>query len=128
MTRRRVRGAALITVLATLVAVTAVGVAVTSSTAQTLAATRLERVRTEARLAAEGGIEAARATLRRDPAWTGATMRVGGLDVVVVVDGPAVAVERRVRSQVRGPSANATIEATLRLGDGLPRITEWSER
>jgi hypothetical protein len=132
---RRARGAAVITVLAALVAVTAVGVAVAGHTVRSLADARLDVHRTAARLGAEGAVEVARAALARDPAWTGVHLDVGTAATIVdVTPGPSPAARCVVaRARVappgdRGPAAQVVVEATVVLGDGLPRITSWRER
>lgn len=129
------RGAALVTALAGLIAVTAVGVAVASRTVESLADARLDLRSTEARLAAEGAVEAARAALARDSGWPGGDRVVGGASTRVDVQPGASAEERRVVAVARvapqgdrGVAAQAVVDATLVLGDGLPRIALWRER
>jgi hypothetical protein len=130
MTRRR--GSALVVVLALVALAGATGVALTSHTRRAVESARLARLRTAARLRAEGGVEAARAALARDPSWAGGDDFSAQVEVAADASDEAL---RVVRSRAvaspsgpDGPSAVHVVEATLRLGDGLPSVVRWRER
>jgi len=86
--------------------------------------------------AAHGGVEASRAALSRDSAWTGGRIPVGRGEAVVTVETvPGRPDVRRVIAIGTDPGrANGTtgarlrVEAELRLAGGaLPLVTGWRE-
>jgi type II secretory pathway component PulK len=111
----------------------AAAVALAASTRQSLDAVRVGRMRTAARLAAEGGVEAARAALARDPAWRGGPVGVGSAQAEVTVlpaEGRDLVVSSRGTVAPSGPhgaTASHAVEAVLRPGGGLPAIVAWRE-
>jgi hypothetical protein len=97
----------------------------------------MERALFEARWAAEGGVALARASLARDPAWSGGTMPVGPGEVAVSVTVPAAPEDLQVRI-VRstgsrgfggpgGADARVRITARLRLEVGGTTLLGWHE-
>lgn len=132
--RRGERGSALLVALGLVAVVGAAAVALAASTRQTTDAVRLGRLRTAARLAAEGGVEAARAALASDRGYRGGEFVVGSASAAVEVvsaEGSKVVLRSRgaaAPSGADGPSASCVVEATLRLGEGLPAVTGWNER
>jgi len=131
--RRGPRGSALIVALGVVAVAGAAAVALAASTQQTLAAVRLGRLRTAARLASESGVEAARAALARDRSWRGGEFTVGGatasVEILAVDDGTATLRSRGTAapSGPDGPSATHAVETVLRLGEGLPAVVRWRE-
>jgi len=131
--KRRTRGSALLVALGLVAVVGAAAVALAASTRQTTDAVRLGRLRTAARLAAEGGVEAARAGLAQDRGYRGGEVAVGAASASVEVlsaEGPTLVLRSRgvaAPSGAHGPSASQVVVVTLRLGEGLPEVTGWRE-
>lgn len=117
------RGFALPGALLLLVVVsTAAAVSVSRARAGADAA-RSELVRERALHAADGGVETARAALARDPAWTGAVVRIGGCDVTVGVtrgDGGWFVTSRAQPGDVRARVLLTQEE------HALPAVRGWS--
>jgi type II secretory pathway pseudopilin PulG len=93
-----------------------------------------DRAALSATYAAQGGVEAARAALARDPSWTGGTFPVGRGEAIVAA--APVAGDADLRAVVvlgrhpwtGGASAEARtrVEVRLRLRPGLlPEIRSW---
>jgi len=81
----RERGLALVWALLFLGLVAAAGVLVLERGRALDGADRADRAALQAYYAARGGVEQARWALARDPAYAGGPLRVGGQEVVVVV-------------------------------------------
>ncbi len=79
--------------------------------------------------AAEGGVEAARAALVRDPAWAGGSVDVDGIGVRVTVERlSAEPAAFRVAAVAVGRGASRRVEAVLLArGTALPSLASWKE-
>jgi len=97
-----------------------------------------ERAEFDARWAAEGGIAFARASLARDPAWTGGSVPVGrGAAEVTVRPDPAEPADPHLREVVSigsrpfggpgGASAHARVVARVRVAGRRTFLFTWRE-
>jgi type II secretory pathway component PulK len=118
--RRDERGSALVFALLILLMASALGAAVLERGRGLAAATKHDRTDLAAFYAAEGGIAHARHALARDPAWSGATLRIGTCDVAVTV---ARAGDTLRVAAVARPGG-CLLDVTLRDG----RVVTWRQR
>jgi hypothetical protein len=127
------RGTALVLamLLIAVLAVTTQSVVVSART--TVDAGLLERGRTEALAAADGGVALARHRLAADPGWAGGRATIGRSTVEVAVAADAdgsFALHIVAASPVRGGGqpVRAVVEARLRpRPGGLPTVAAWRE-
>jgi hypothetical protein len=120
---RRDRGFVLPAALLLLVVVTTAASMTLARTRVAVDAARFDLAHDRAVHAADGGVETARSTLARDPAWAGGTVRIGACDVVIAVtrgDGGWF-----VTSRAQPGDARARV--LLMQADGrLPTVSGWS--
>jgi len=119
--RRGERGNALVFALLILLMASALGAAVLERGRGLDAATKHDRTDLAAFYAAEGGIAHARHALARDPAWSGATLRIGTCDVAVTV---ARAEDGAVHVASVARPGGCRVDVTLRDG----RVVTWRRR
>jgi type II secretory pathway component PulK len=119
-------GAALLLAIAALVVVAAAGAALCLRVSETARSNVSERANLAARYAAQAGVEKARAAIARDPAYAGESFRFDDFDVDVKTTSDADG-RRVVRSTAASATSRAWVEATLRVGAGLPVVESWRE-
>jgi hypothetical protein len=116
------RGFLLPGALALLLVVTAAGGVMLARSRTLLASSQTALRGAQALHAADGGLETARAALAADPAWPGASVRVGACDVTVRVERAGSGWRVAVRAQ----PGDARVEADLDpVAGGLPRVRSW---